>query len=99
MTPPVDWTDPCARAAALSKAYYTLLSGGAEVEIRTRTLDAEEVVKLQPGNLATLRTEMQDAQDACAALQAGRPQGNKRFAITARFKRAPFAPFSGRRYL
>ncbi len=84
---PVNWTDPCQRAQALMGAYYKLLAGDAEIEIRTRTLDAEEVVRLQPGNLAQLRTEMQDAQDACAAQQAGRPQSSKRFAITARYLR------------
>lgn len=83
----VDWLDPCQRAAALTTAYYRLLSGEREIEIQTRTDDALEVVKFQPGNIDALRSEMQDAQDACAAAQAGRPQTNKRFAIRASFRR------------
>ena len=95
--PSVDWTDPCSRATALRAAYYTLLSGQQETEIRTRTLDTEEMVRFASGNLDVLRSEMQDAQDACAAFQAGKTQYAKRFAITARFKRHPgrYDPFRG----
>ncbi len=90
---PIDWTDPCARAAALSSAYYTLLSGAQEIEIRTRTTEAEELVKFQPAKLDDLRSEMQDAIDECAAKNAGRPLATKRFAITARHKRPRCAPY------
>ena len=96
---PIDWTDPCARAEALTKAYYTLLSGGQEIEIRTRTDEAEDLVKFQPAKLDDLRSEMQDAVDECAAKNAGRPLATKRFAITARHKRPRCGPFfGGRRY-
>ncbi len=95
---PVDWSDPCARAQALTTAYYTLLSGGQEIEIRTRTGEAEDQVKFQPSKLDVLQSEMQDAIDACAAKNAGRPVSAKRFAITVRHKRSPSAPYFGRRW-
>ncbi len=95
---PIDWTDPCARAQALTTAYYTLLSGGQEIEIRTRTDQAEELVKFQPSKLDVLQSEMQDAIDECAAKNAGRPVSAKRFAITARHKRGPCSPFYPRRW-
>lgn len=92
---PIDWTDPCQKAAALTNAYYKLLAGEQEIEIQTRTLDAQELVRFAPSNLDALRSEMQDAQDACAAAKAGRPQCNKRFAIRARFNQRPMhrSPF------
>jgi hypothetical protein len=77
----VDWSDPCAKAAALTGAYYALLQGQQEIEIRTRTLDAEEVVRFCPANLDALRSEMQAAASACAKA-SGQPDPNRRFAIT-----------------
>ncbi|HYD04729.1 MAG TPA: hypothetical protein VEC60_03345 [Reyranella sp.] len=78
----VDWADPCARATALRSAYYTLLSGGQEVEIRTRTLDAEELVRFTPANRGELLIDLRAAEAECAAL-TGAPNANRRFAITA----------------
>ncbi len=96
---PIDWTDPCARAQALTSAYYTLLSGSQEIEIRTRTDEAEELVKFQPGKLDDLRDEMLTAIDECEAKKAGRPVSAKRFAIVARHKRPRFGPYPyARRY-
>jgi len=77
-----DWTDPCARAAALTTAYYQTLAGDREVEIRTRSLDAEDHVRYRPTDLAALRVEMQAAQAECAALN-GAVSPNRRFALTA----------------
>ena len=78
----VDWTDPCARAAALRNAYYALISGGQEQEIRTRTLDAEEVVRFSPGNQAALLMQLRAAEAECAA-KNGTANPTRRFAITA----------------
>jgi hypothetical protein len=85
----VDWSDPCAKAGALTSAYYALLQGQQEVEIRTRTLDAEEVVRFSAPNLDALRTEMQAAASACAK-QTGQPDPNRRFAITCGGARRPW---------
>ncbi len=79
---PIDWTDPCQRAAALNTAYYSLLAGQREVEIRTRTFDVEELVRFQSVDIEKLRIELQSAQRDCARAQ-GLPDPNRRFAITA----------------
>ena len=79
---PIDWSNPCARALALSNAYYSLLAGGREIEIRTRTLDAEELVRFQAVDIEKLRIEMLSAQSDCAKA-TGQRDPNRRFAITA----------------
>jgi len=90
MSDAVDWTNPCERFAALSKAYYALITGALETEIRTRNLDAEEMVRFSRADLNTLRNEMRAAETACCAL-AGAPNPNRRFAmpLTYRPARAP----------
>lgn len=82
----VDWTDPCQRANALRGAYYTLLSGQQEIEIRTRTLDAEEVVRFAPADMARLEAELRAAEGECAASTGG-ANPNRRFALTAGSRR------------
>lgn len=82
----VDWTDPCARAAALRTAYYQMLGGQQEIEIRTRTLDAEELVRFAPTDLSKLESELRAAEGECAA-QTGGVNPNRRFAITAGSRR------------
>lgn len=77
---PVDWANPCARAAALGAAYYALLQGQQEQRIRFRSGDDEDEVWYQPAKLDVLRTEMKAAQAACEALTTGR---TPRRAITA----------------
>lgn len=79
---PVQWSDPCARCTALQAAYYSLISGTQEVEIRTRTLDQEELVRFTKGDVTSLVGEIRLAQRDCAA-QQGLPDPNRRFAITA----------------
>lgn len=78
----VDWSNPCMRFAALQTAYYSLLTGARETEIRTRTLDAEEMVRFQSADIEKLRIEMQQAQSECARA-SGQPDPGRRFAITA----------------
>jgi hypothetical protein len=82
----IDWTDPCARATALRSAYYGLLQGQQEIEIRTRTLDAEEVVRFAPTDLGKLEAELRAAEGECAVVQ-GSTNPNRRFAITAGSRR------------
>ena len=82
MTTPVDWTDPCQRAQALTTAYYQLLSGQQEVLVRTRSGESEDEVRFAATNLDRLKTEMLAAEDACLAKQ-GLPRPRRRFAIQA----------------
>ena len=77
-----DWTDPCQRAIALATAYYEVLRGLREVEIRTRSLDAEDLVRFQPADMQTLWVEMTAAQSECAKA-SGKRDPNRRFAIAA----------------
>ena len=86
MADPVDWSDPCARSAALRAAYNRLLSGEFEVEIRTRTLDAEEMVKFATPDLATLRVEMEAANAECEALNGGGTAAPRRRAIAGTYR-------------
>ncbi len=79
---PIDWNDPCQKAAALNNAYFALLTGQREIEIRTRTLDAEEMVRFQSVDIEKLRIELQSAQRDCCRAN-GLPDPNRRFAITA----------------
>jgi len=79
----VDWTDPCARANALRGAYYTLLSGAQEQEIRTRTLDAEEVVRFNAADKDALLVELTAAESECARC-TGQPDPNRRFRMSYR---------------
>jgi hypothetical protein len=87
MSDAVDWTNPCERFAALSKAYYALITGALETEIRTRTLDAEEMVRFSRTELNALRNEMRAAEAACRAL-TGAPNPNRRFAMQLTYRPA-----------
>lgn len=91
MADAIDWTNPCERFAALSKAYYSLVSGALEAEILTRTLDAEERVRFSPANLNVLRNEMRSAEAACLAA-TGAPNPNRRFAIGLSYRPAGRVP-------
>lgn len=61
----VDWTNPCARAAALRNAYYRVISGDQEAEIETRTGEAQERVKFSRVDAERLKAEWQAAEDEC----------------------------------
>lgn len=63
----VDWSDPCARYAALRDAFYNLLTAGsgAETLIRTRGPEGEQEVRYGKHDLAILQTEMNAAKVAC----------------------------------
>lgn len=75
----VDWTDPCARAGALSEAYFGLLSGAKAVRVRYRSgNNVEEDVQFQTVDLARLEREMNAAKAECETANGGPP---RRFAI------------------
>lgn len=78
----VQWTDPCAKYAALHEAYMQLISGEREALIRTKTGETEEEVRYQAANLNALRLEMSIAERQCAAAN-GTVSVRQRFAITA----------------
>lgn len=80
MADAVDWTDPCARAAALRCAYFRLLSGQQEERVRFRNGDTDEDVTFVKADLNVLRTELTEAESQCSALSSRRP---RRFAFTA----------------
>lgn len=82
----VDWSDPCARFAALRDTYFQVVKGGQEVEIETRTLDAQERVRFSPASLETLRNEMRAAEAECKA-STGADNPNRRFAIGLSYRR------------
>ena len=83
----VDFNDPCARAAALKDAYFQLVSGGGVTLIKEAAAGGEREVRFGKTDLATLRTEMQRAEDECRAVQ-GLPPIQRRFAITAGSRRS-----------
>jgi len=81
----VDWTDPCARAAALREAYYSLLGGGQTIEFEYRSNETTRRVKYGTGNLTALARELARAEEECQALQGvSKP---RRYAIRGGFFR------------
>lgn len=86
MTGTVDWSDPCARAAALSEAYFSLVRGGSVSLIRVRAAGGEREARYHKADMSSLRIEMQRAEDECRAQQGLAPL-RRRFAITAGSRR------------
>ena len=86
MSDPVDWSDPCARAAALAAAYFSMVSGGAIQTIRSRAAGGEREVRYHKSEIATLRQEMWRAEDACRETN-GEAVRRRRFSITAGSRR------------
>lgn len=84
----IDWTDPCARAAALRDAYYERLHGGTSTRVRFRAGDNEQELQSSHSgpSLADLRREWWAAEDECRAAQ-GKPPLRRRFAIRAGARR------------
>ncbi len=66
----IDWSDPCARAAELRRAYHELVAGEKESVLRSRSNDVEEEVRFHPANLTELKAAIAEAEAACA----GRPR-------------------------
>lgn len=88
----VDWSDPCARAEALRKAYYEMLTTGTSTRVRFRAGDNEQEVQkaIGAGSLADLRRAMLEAEDQCRAAQGLSP---RRHAVTAGSRRIGRGPF------
>jgi hypothetical protein len=80
-----DWSDPCQRAAALSAAYYDLISGGNAVELR----EGDRTTKFGPGDAEKLKAEMVAAQAACDAANGVKNPASRRFAIGVRSAPCP----------
>ena len=79
--PKTRWDDPCKRAALLREAYHKLLSGEAETLINVKGPDGSREVQYAKPDLAALKREMQEAEDACAAANGLTP-APRRHAIT-----------------
>lgn len=74
----IDWTDPCARADALRRAYYEIVATGGAKRIRF----SDREVWFSQAELATLKAELLAAENECAASNGGTPK-RRRFAIRA----------------
>jgi hypothetical protein len=79
-------TDPCLLAAWLKEIYFGAVTGSQETLIRSRGADSEQEVRYNRMDLATLRLELQRAEDDCRA-QQGLPPLVRRFAVTAGSRR------------
>jgi hypothetical protein len=87
----IDFSDPCARAAALQAAYFNLVQGNGETLIRIKGPEGEQEVRYHSPDLGTLKTEMVAAQAECAAATSG-VNPNRRYAIRAGAKRRWLPP-------
>lgn len=80
----VDWTEPCARAAALRSAYYRLISGDAESLIHRTTPEGSEEVRFARADIEKLKLELDAAEAECAVANGSAvPARARRFAIRA----------------
>jgi hypothetical protein len=82
----IDWSDPCARAAALWDAYNRLISGQQESDVTYSANGVNRRVSYSNANLDRLLNEYRAAENECA-LQSGKPVRWRRFAITAGSRR------------
>jgi hypothetical protein len=87
MAMPVDWSNPCEKAAELSRIYHLRLTAGAVKVVRTKSADSEREAQWYQSDMSLLRAEMQRAEDECRA-QQGLPPIRRRFAITAGSRRS-----------
>ena len=78
----VDWTNPCARAAALRTAYFDLIRGETESAIRQSTPEGDQEVRYSKPDVERLKRELDAAEAECAASNgAPTPVRARRFAI------------------
>jgi|HubBroStandDraft_3_1064219.scaffolds.fasta_scaffold01456_9 hypothetical protein len=82
----IDWSDPCARAAALWDAYNRLISGQQESDVTYSANGVNRRVAYSSANLDRLLNEYRAAQNECAAL-CGKSARWRRFAITGGSRR------------
>lgn len=90
----VDWSNPCARYAALRDAYYANLTGGGETLIRTKGPESEREVRFNKQNSGELLAAMRIAYAECQALN-GLPNTSGRFAIRGGSRRSVPSPDDG----
>lgn len=67
---PTNWEDPCAVLAWLRPAYYRMLAGGSEVEVRF----GEEWVKYGQGNSSECASLILRLEGECAKKQGRAPR-------------------------
>lgn len=87
----VDWNDPCQRAIALRAAYYRLISGEAESQIRYSTSEGEQEVRFQKIEIQRLKDELDAADGECALMNGTAvPPRSRRYAIRGGYRRSCF---------
>ena len=81
----VDWTDACARAAALRDAYFNLLSGAKvqTVEYQDGGVQRSVTYMSTKIDLSELRNELRAAEEECLTGVSTSTTNTKRFAIRA----------------
>jgi hypothetical protein len=82
----IDWSDPCARAAALWDAYNRLISGQQETDVSYTANGVNRRVSFASASLDRLLNEYRAAENECAA-KKGLPPRWRRFAITGGSRR------------
>jgi hypothetical protein len=82
----IDWSDPCARAAALWDAYNRLISGQQETDVSYTANGVNRRVSFAAASLDRLLNEYRAAENECAA-KKGLPVRWRRFAITGGSRR------------
>jgi hypothetical protein len=81
-----DWTDPCQRFAALSLAYYQLISGVNPASVEYSANGVARKVTYSFANIDALRRQMLASQDACD-IATGARRTARRHAIGAGSRR------------
>ena len=71
--PIADFDDPCARATALRRAYYTLVSGEKASEIEYQGNGVARRVRYSQTDLNRLFNEIKIAETQCAVVQGTPP--------------------------
>ena len=86
MADPVNYDDPCARAAALRASYYRLVQGEQEQTIRYLGNGVDREVRYTPAKIELLMSALRTAEAECS-VQQGTPPTRRRFAIQAGMRR------------
>ena len=83
MAAAIDWSNPCQRFAALSLAYYQLISGVNPASVEYSANGVARKVTYSFANIDALRRQMIAAQDACDIANGAAKRPARRFAIEA----------------
>jgi len=79
----IDWTDACARAAALRDAYFALVSGSKAQSVAYQDAGVQRSVTYASSkiDLARLRDEIRAAEEECLTGEPASTISTKRYAI------------------